>query len=443
MATNAVLSADAAGGASSEASSNAAALAAQGDQGAALSDEQILGIGTDNDASEGAQPTDALPKPEPAVNDGNAAANQNAAPQATPATQPAPEADFSSLKKFYNDPEAGKLVQSLVDTIQKTREVMPTLAEAYEYRNLYPTLDDAKGAHERALAFEMQQEQLNSGDPKQYGEVFSRYYQENPAAATEFAKSLPEIVRQQAPQVYEQMQSDMIEQGLRLLFQNASGIRDAERREQLTQELADIYQATFEKDIHSPKGAVSPEVLAARREAEQYKQQISERQLADQGRFIQAVDSQLVSSAKSEIDRILAPALDAMNAGAYTRQMVIDRIFQSSMDTLKKTNAYTLQIGREMRNAKGVYDASLQTRLVSAGTQRLAQIVKLAAAKELDALKQDTLKHATEAKNKRTAATSRRDLVNGAPSGNAYRGSKLTPKDVDYKKLSDLDILGL
>jgi hypothetical protein len=142
----------------------------------------------------------------------------------------------------------------------------------------------------------------------------------------------------------------------------------------------------------------------------------------------------VIEAIESQVERLLPEGVSKS-----ARNRVVGEIYRE-LDTTLRSNR---QLGDQMRQAfgSGALDAAHQRAIVSLVTGRARQALPAVARRVLSEWT-STLVAASHDRRSRQRAAERRVDIAGASGGNDGRRS-MTPRDVDYARLSDSDILNL
>ncbi len=142
----------------------------------------------------------------------------------------------------------------------------------------------------------------------------------------------------------------------------------------------------------------------------------------------------VLESIESQVERLLPEGVSKS-----ARNRVVGEIYRE-LDTTLRSNR---QLGEQMRQAfgSGALDAAHQRAIVSLITGRARQALPAVARRVLSEWT-STLVAASHDRRSRQRAAERRVDIAGASGGNDGRRS-MTPRDIDYARLSDSDILNL
>jgi len=182
----------------------------------------------------------------------------------------------------------------------------------------------------------------------------------------------------------------------------------------------------------------TPREVSSQRAGEDVNQTSQAGLMAHQAEFLQAANASAVEGVleaiEAQVERLLP---EGMNKNARTR--VVAEIYRKLDSTLRSNR----QLGQQMREAfkSGSLDADHQRAVVSLITGRARQALPGVAKRVLHEWT-STLVAANQDRRARQRSAERR--VDIAGSGGAGKdGQRMGPRDIDYARLSDSDILNL
>lgn len=148
-----------------------------------------------------------------------------------------------------------------------------------------------------------------------------------------------------------------------------------------------------------------------------------------------AAVEQILSAIHSQVDRLLP---DSIGAGARNR--IVGEIYRE-LDSSLRANR---QLGKQLREAfqSGQGDAAHQRAIVTLVTGRARQALPAVAKRVIGEWTQSIIAANRERLGRHEAASKRVDISGAGPSDGVNR-KPVSPRDINYRKLSDADILNL
>ncbi|HVA72020.1 MAG TPA: hypothetical protein VNF02_02825 [Candidatus Limnocylindrales bacterium] len=148
-----------------------------------------------------------------------------------------------------------------------------------------------------------------------------------------------------------------------------------------------------------------------------------------------AAVEQILGTIHSQVNRLLP---DSVPSG--TRNRIVGEIYRE-LDTTLRANR---QLGKQLREAfqAGAGDAAHQRAIVTLVAGRAKQALPSVAKRVIGEWTQSIVAANRERLSRREAASKRVDIA-GAGSSNGVNRKPISPRDVDYRRLSDADILNL
>lgn len=348
------------------------------------SDDEILGLVT-NISTPGSDtsPRDAFEIDEDKPGQGNER-QQSAGPTEPP--------QFRAI--FESNPE----LRDAWREVQSFREIFPDVESAREIQKLFPTVDDARAANSQANDLARIDALFFSNRPESHAELAAAIYRLNPNAFRNLA----------------QMMNDMTASpgtGGESAFENSG------RMQTLTDGLA---SATSEGALAQQSGE-NTSVNAAQEHAFFHETNAA------------AVEG-VLNSIQSQLDRLL-PEGTPKN----TRQRLTGEIYRAIDASLQSNRAFGQQLRQAFRS--GQLTADNQRAIVGMVVGRAKQALPGVAKRVLSEWTNGVVAHASTRQERQRNAAKRVDIAGGAPGGDAPRA--LMPKDIDYRRMSDSDILNM
>jgi len=444
-----------------------------GAAGAALTDEQILGITEDSQASTETTPrqedaarkgsatrqeegraAETQPKPESAeVPEGGAKAGDTAPEEIQPG-QPLPE----WAKQLLADPAyrgIGPKVQQLWDQHQAYREIFTTVAEARAVKELFPGgADEAKVVHAKALALDEADEQFVSGDPAAQGELALEWYQDNPEAFSRMVTVSARLLAEREPETYKQLTDGIFLAALRAerfdkrvdLLREALAKNDGEALKGLVETLVGWAENRGISGRSARGGQLDPERQAIQQEREKLDTERRALEAERYGAFHNAAQTSVETQVRQSIQGTLAKVLKDAPFTEGGKKRIVEDIFRQVDNTLRADRGLARQYASIVRPAAAGsprlawrLDQEAQKQAVSLLVGRAKALIP-AVAKQVVAEHTSYLVGANKALiDKKENAAKRVDIAGGgAPE---VRVRPLRPEDVRGK--TDEEILDM
>jgi hypothetical protein len=429
--------------------SSAIPTSGRSSNGAALTDEQILGIGAEDTAApsreeEGVQP--AASQDSTAV--GEAARAQDAGRDARGAVRDAPPVP-EWLKPLFADPKVGREVQSLWDRHQAYLDVFPTVAEARAFKELFP------GGAEAAKKLLAESEEVAevddayfSADPRVQSQLAANLYQDDPAAFRSMLSQSARVLAERDPAAYHALSSDILASALQAeqfdqhveLMRQARERGDSEALGRLTDQLikwSQKFGSASPPAAGRPATAKDPQQAELARQREQLQREQQEFRASQYGAFQQSANDAVVSQVRQSIEAATAAVLPTgISDGAKKR--IAEDIFAEVNSTLQGDRGLTRQVAGILRQWN--FDEQTKQQVVNLIFGRAKALIPTVAKRIVSDWTTSVLSANRQKTAKQQAAAKRVDIVGGgAPEAVPRR--PLTPKDIDYSKTTDDQLL--
>jgi hypothetical protein len=387
-------------------------------------DDEILGLtseGNSHNASVGAR--HAVPgedpwrdSSDPSSSPAESASSNGAAPPTVNASvgaglKPAPTADNSTQAPSSPTPAESESVRAALDANPDLRRAWD---DAQAYRETFASPDEARAATAVLADIDRMDALFFSRRPEDHAELARAVAALDPAAFTSLAQAMNGLV----------------------------GARHAVPGENSWRNSTD---PAITPDNASPNGAASPTVNASvgaglkpAPTADNSTQTPSSPTQA-QSDFFHATNAAAVRSVVDAIETQVARLLPE-NISKSARNRVVGEIYRE-LDTTLRSNR---QLAQQMRDAlrSGSLDADHQRAVVSLVTGRARQALPGVAKRVLSEWTSTVVAAHNDRRARQQAAERRIDIAGSNGTGSDGPRS-MTPRDVDYKRMSDSDILNL
>jgi len=302
---------------------------------------------------------------------------------------------------------------------QSFREIFPDVESARAIQKLFPTLEDARAANSQVADLARLDTLFFSNRPESHAELAAAIYRLNPTAFRNLAQTMNAIV---------------------------SPIGD---RVQTPAPTGPTSAATVQSDGERVTGAFAPnrngEPNSSSQRIEGRPQDGSEDShpqqpitAAHEHAFFHETNAAAVegvlSSIQTQLDRLL-PEGTPQN----TRQRLTGEIYREIDATLQSNRAFGQQLRQAFR--RGQLTPENQRAIVGMVVGRAKQALPGIAKRVLSEWTSGVVAHAGARQERQRNAAKRVDIAGGAPGGDSPRA--LMPKDIDYRRMSDNDILNL
>jgi len=371
-------------------------------------DDEILGLATD------AQPTNRSVRLQPARHDGKSAIVEKAPPgggAADAESHNGPATGESTAPKEAGDaaaaqspdgatePEELKAVFEANPELRRAwhaekayREIFPNVEAAREIAAMFPTIEQARAAQSQLAELEQLDSWFLSGQPEAHAELAATVYRMNPAAFRSLAQAINQT----------------------LAHLDAAG-KGAAKPEPQPNDVAG--------SAPNDKAAAAPDAQQAGRFASFYQETNA------------AVVEGVVDAIRAQVDRLLPEG-----AAAGARNRVVGEIYRELDASLRSNRALAQQVRQAFRS--GAMDADHQAAVAGLILGRARQALPAVAKRVINEWTTGVLTAADAKLARQRAAERRVDITGGGAPGTVSK-LPLAPKDIDYGKLTDADILNL
>jgi hypothetical protein len=351
-------------------------------------DDEILGLLTHVEA--------------PAANASSSDAFEAEADQAAQGAEAQATATAREPAHFRAIFEANPELRDAWREAQTFREIFPDLESAREIQKLFPTVDDARAANSQISDLARMDTLFFSNRPESHAELAAAIYRLNPNAFRSLA------------QMMNAMTADRGRDGSQNLAPSAPTSARAQ---------AEINARTPAGTELSPFSQLSPTDTA--NAAHEYAFFHETNAAAVEG---------VLNSIQSQLDRLL-PERTPKN----TRQRLTGEIYREIDAALQSNRAFGQQLRQAFRS--GQLTADNQRAIVGIVVGRAKQALPSVAKRVLSEWTSGVMSHANTRQERQRHAARRVDIAGGAPGGDSPRA--LMPKDIDYRRMSDNDILNM
>ncbi|HEY4741750.1 MAG TPA: hypothetical protein VIH76_14235 [Candidatus Acidoferrales bacterium] len=376
--------------ASTHAASHATSHGTSAARNASLTDDEILGI-----VSEPAHGKSADKK--------SSTAEADAALNATGTNDAAAEpAQFRAI--FDANP-------SLRDAWRDARafhEIFPDVQSARDIQKLFPTADDARAAGAQLADLAKLDTLFFSNRPESHAELAAAVYRLNPSAFRSLARMMQAISSDSG---------NSLEPGNR------------------------VSSAASESTVNAPRANAAPAFSTSQDTNNGVNNAVNngaDPAMAAQAAFFHETNAAAVNGVLDAIHTQVNRLLPDGTTGA-TRQRMVGEIYRAIDSAMRSNHAF----GQQLRQAFRAGNWSAENRQAIAGmvVARARQALPGIAKKVINEWTSGVVAQSNARVERQRAAERRVDIAGGAPGGDGRRA--LSPRDIDYRRLSDADILNL
>lgn len=327
---------------------------------------------------------------------------------------PAPDpAQFRAI--FESNPE---LRDAWCDA-QSFREIFPDVESARAIQKLFPTIEDARAANSQVADLARLDTLFFSNRPESHAELAAAIYRLNPTAFRNLAQMMNAIVSPigEGVQTFSPLGPTST-----LTAQSSSGRATGTMAPNANGEPNSLSQPT---DGRTQRGSEDTHLQQPSTAAHEHAFFHETNAAAVEG---------VLNSIQSQLDRLL-PEGTPQN----TRQRLTGEIYREVDAALQSNRAFGQQLRQAFRS--GQLTPENQRAIVGMVVGRAKQALPGIAKRVLGEWTSGVVAHAGARQERQRNAARRVDIAGGAPGGDSPRA--LMPKDIDYRRMSDNDILNL
>lgn len=291
-------------------------------------------------------------------------------------------------------------------------ESNPELAEAWRdargFREIFPTVETARAAGAQVAELARLDTLFFSNRPESHAELAAAIFRLNPTAFRSLSQMMHAISKNNG-------ESSLLGSGTHNVSTADHGFAAAVRSRE-----ARASEGAENVDLQS-RLAPDPPISAAHEHAFFHETNAA------------AVEG-VLSSIQTQLDRILPE-----NTPKNARQRLTGEIYRELDSALQANRAFGQQLRQAFRS--GPLSAENQRAIVGIVVGRARQALPGIAKRVLGEWTNGVVAHATTRHERQRSAARRIDIGGGAPGGDGPRS--LMPKDIDYRRMSDNDILNM
>src|SRR3984885_6383672 len=373
-----------------QATSHATAHAASAARNSSLTDDEILGIGC-----------------EPAR---GKSAEQNGSAEEVDAASIAAATDGAAVEpaQFRAIFDANPSLRDAWRDAQAFHEIFPDVQIARDIQKLFPTADDARAAGAQLADLAKLDTLFFSNRPESHAELAAAVYRLNPSAFRNLARMMQAISSDSG---------NSLEPGNR------------------------VSSAASESTVNAPRANAAPAFSTSQDTNNGVNNAVNngaDPAMAAQAAFFHETNAAAVNGVLDAIHTQVNRLLPDGTTGA-TRQRMVGEIYRAIDSAMRSNHAF----GQQLRQAFRAGNWSAENRQAIAGmvVARARQALPGIAKKVINEWTSGVVAQSNARVERQRAAERRVDIAGGAPGGDGRRA--LSPRDIDYRRLSDADILNL
>ncbi len=348
-----------------------------------------------------------------------------------------PISESEALKSAFKLPGVGSELRTAWYAEKAYREVFPTVAEAREVRALFPTTEEAKGAVVARDELAKFDDLYFGNTPESHGNFLRSLREEDPDVFRSFAANFGRVHFEVDPEGYRTDTAARIENTLANLRRAA----ETEEDENAVNAVDVLAARLFGRKSGQPAKGDPREAELTRRE-QAISQRETEAQAGQFRGFYDASNEATVTKVLGDIEALLKTALPAETSDAVKRRMTRE-IYNALDEKLRANRDLRQQLRRGFNAAQTAKDYGEERKagLVQLVHSRAKQLLPAIAKTVVNEWTQQVLRTNQERLQKQRTAASRVDIGSGgAPAGKSGLPS---PAEINYRKMSDDDILNL
>jgi hypothetical protein len=285
---------------------------------------------------------------------------------------------------------------------QTFREIFPNVESAREIQKLFPTLDDARAANSQVSDLARLDALFFSNRPESHAELAAAIYRLSPNAFSNLAHVMNAM----------------------------TAARGNDSPKGFAPSPSVSPQAHTETNARTPAG---PEVAPLLQTSPTVSTNAAHEHAFFHETNAAAVEG-VLDSIQSQLDRLL-PEGTPKN----TRQRLTGEIYREIDASLQSNRAFGQQLRQTFRS--GQLTPESQRAIVGMVVSRAKQALPGVAKRVLSEWTSGVVSHSNARQERQRNAAKRVDIAGGTPGGDSPRA--LMPKDIDYRRMSDSDILNM
>lgn len=327
----------------------------------------------------------------------------------SPMAEPGDRAPSSQLVDAVVGSEKGTEPANLRPILEANPELRKAWQDANTYRETFATPEEARSATAMLADLNRLDALFYSREPQDHAELARSIAELDPEAFSSLARAMNAMAAQQ------------------------NGLQQSAKLPQQTS-----YRSAEPKE--APKATVSESIATETRENQTAQNTRTRPDIsAAQSEFVQSANAAAVRSVLDTIEAQVEKLLpEGSSRGA--RKRVVGEIYRE-LDATLRTNH---QLARQLRDAfrSGGLDAEHQNAVVSLVTARARQALPSVAKRVMSEWTSTVMAANQDRRDRQRAAERRVDIAGSGRAGNDGHRT-MTPREIDYSRLSDADILNL
>jgi len=312
------------------------------------------------------------------------------------ATGPTDPVQFRAV--FESNPE----LRDAWREAQTFREIFPDVESAREIQKLFPTLDDARAANSQVSDLARLDALFFSNRPESHAELAAAIYRLSPGAFSNLAQMMNAMTA----------------------ARGSDSVKGSPGSPSISP------QAQTETNAQTP---IEPEAASPLRTSPTVPTNAAHEHAFFHETNAAAVEG-VLDSIHSQLDRLL-PEGTPKN----TRQRLTGEIYREIDASLQSNRAFGQQLRQTFRS--GQLTLENQRAIVGMVVSRAKQALPGVAKRVLSEWTSGVVSHSNARQERQRNAAKRVDIAGGTPGGDSPRA--LMPKDIDYRRMSDNDILNM
>lgn len=306
---------------------------------------------------------------------------------------------------------------------------------AKEYREIFPTLEEARGAVEDLKAFKDLEDSLVSGKPEDIIKVIESINELDEKAVPNLANNFLSSIRKVNQDLYFQVITPELVNFTRQMYR--AGVKNGNDNLKNAALVASLHFfddpkiASGEKDIKLPNAQKKEDVKDDKLERE--------RANFRQEKY-SALYNDVVSSFDSQLAEAISDGLDPKNNMTEgIKELIVEKVMKEISKVLSSSKIHSNKMTSLWRRAgDDGFSSSHKSRIVSASLGAAKEIMPRIRAKVRASVLGIRERHSEEQTGSREKRVEPKSTVGG---GRQSSNGKIDPKKVDWRKTSDLDFI--
>ncbi len=409
------------------------------------SDDELLGLETEDEsgaapaepgAEAGAEAATGEPTPEEVA----AKAAEEEAGEKPEVIEPDEEVTVpEEFKALFKMEGVGPKVRDLFYRTAAFQAQFPTVAEARSYKEVYPTLEDAKAAREDQTALESFDQGFYSQDPAEQATVLQGMHKEDPDAFRNVMARVPQVYSELDPEGYKlHLATPIVQDTLQNLRARAveQGGAEGENLKNAVDVLAMRLFGRNAEQLRASELQADPRTAQLERgQQELAKQKAAFEQTQFEG-FHRTTNDSIVTQVVDQIKTTVDKVLEGVKVTAGAKQEMIGLVYRQIDKTLRANRDLRAQLRREFR---GERSQEQQEKIVSLMLGRMRPLLRSTAQRVISDYTKNVL-GLNETRLSKQRTTAGRPDITGKGGTHPAHVPGVKPGQVDYN-LSDDDAI--